>query len=60
MPVILRETGNPPFEKRLSFANELAFVLGKKIKPAAFSQCTLGRQKDFQNSLIESYSVKSC
>ena len=52
MPVILRETGNPPFEKRLSFANELAFVLGKKIKPAAFSQCTLGQQKYFQNSNI--------
>ena len=47
MPVILRETGNPPFEKRLSFANELAFVLGKKIKPAAFSQWHSGPAKRF-------------
>ena len=53
MPLILRRTGNPPFEKRLSFANELAFVLGKKIKPAAFSQCTLGGKNDFQNCKVE-------
>jgi hypothetical protein len=52
MPLILRRTGNPPFEKRLSFANELAFVLGKKIRksnPQLVPNALWADKKDFQN-----------